>query len=197
MPQLWADLQCARNELSDRFWQATASCRKEFTELGFTEIGFKKNKGSLSPHLCDTGGINYLDNGRHHYAQLFYVRVFNPGRATAETEELTIAFTCSFQHTELIYANKQGLFDSLPRQEIIRLPGMGVSTIYGKLKEDLARRNETPRLFPDDDSLTQWFDSNQRELFEYRVRTGLFVKMTDGEVEAARRKLPPPLPEAR
>jgi hypothetical protein len=66
--------------------------------------------------------------------------------------------------------------------------------MYDKFQKRLSKCSETPRRFPDDDSLRQWFDSKQLRFFEEQVRRGVFVRMTDDEVEVARRKLPPPLP---
>src|ERR1051326_7729490 len=74
MPALWADLECQRNELSDRFWTATARQREDFERLGFKEIGFGKIKPSanLHPSARDDGRLTYLDATRSCIGMLFY-----------------------------------------------------------------------------------------------------------------------------
>jgi hypothetical protein len=66
--------------------------------------------------------------------------------------------------------------------------------MYERFKKHLAKCSETPRRFPDDDSLHQWFDSKQLQFFEDQVRRGALIRMPDNEAEVARRKLPPALP---
>ena len=194
MPQMWADLECSKQDLSARFWEATVRHRQDFARLGFSELGLKKNRKSLNPVLRDNGGVNYLDKSRLHFGQLIYAKAYAAAPINAERESITFAFTAVFQCQNLSYTNSKGLFEVVPRYEVVRVPSGDVHSIYSKFKEHLARLAEPPRHFPDDDSLRSWFDANQREVFEHRVRTGLFIKMTDAEVEAARRKLPPPLP---
>ena len=69
-----------------------------------------------------------------------------------------------------------------------------VRTIHSAFLNHLTRIPETPRRFENAAALREWFDANQIELHEDRVRRGIFVKMSDWEVEEAKRKLPPPLP---
>ena len=61
--------------------------------------------------------------------------------------------------------------------------------IYRRFTEDLAKRKQTPIAFPDVDSIRRWFDDYQQRLLQSRVDRGLFVRMTDEEVAAARRRL--------
>jgi hypothetical protein len=196
MPMLWKDLECTKQDLSDRFWQATARQRKDFTALGFTELGFKSvKKGFLNPLIRDNGGANYLDASRRHFGQLIYNRAFYPQPISAEREIITIAFTAVVDRVVLACTNNRSPLDSLPGSEVLRVQSDAVVRIYQAFTEHLARRAEPPQHFPDDASLHSWFDDNAVEVFEYRVRTGLFIKMTDEEVAAARRKFPPPLPK--
>jgi hypothetical protein len=65
MPTMWQDLECTKQDLSERFWQATARQRQDFASLGFIELGLKKAKEFLNPLIRDRGGINYLDATRN------------------------------------------------------------------------------------------------------------------------------------
>ena len=190
MPSLWQDLECAPADLSERFWQATARHREDFSALGFTEIGFKKAKEFLNPLIRDHGGINYLDATRRYFGQLLYNKAYAPAPIPTEKETISIAFTAAFGPHSLSCTNNKTPFDSMPQNEVVRVQSNDVRTIYQTFTEHLARRSEAPQRFAHEASLRAWFDANQVAVFEYRVGTGLFVKMTDAEVEAARRKLP-------
>src|SRR3954465_14685595 len=74
MPSLWADLECQRDELSDRFWKATSGQRESFEHLGFKEVGFGKVRPSLRLHpmVQDNGKITFLDAARSCIGMLFY-----------------------------------------------------------------------------------------------------------------------------
>lgn len=194
MPLSWADLKCERQDLSERCWQATAPHREAFQRLGFRELGFKKVRGILNPVILDNGGINYLDATGSHFGQLIYHRVYLGGPNRAAREQVTIAFTAVFEDCVLSYTNNRKTFDALPRQKVVRCRSEDAPGIHQAFRENLARQPEIPRRFPDEDSLRHWFDSNQMETLEHRMRKGLYVRMTEAEVEAARRKLPPPLP---
>jgi hypothetical protein len=195
MPTLWTELECSKQDLSERFWTSTVRQRQAFASLGFSELGFKKLKRILNPLHRDNGGINYLDATRSHFGQLIYNRTHVPAPVEADKEQVTIAFAAVFQQGTLSYTNDKSPFDPLPQHEIVRHPSDDVGSLYHEFLERLKRRPEAPRRFPDVDSLRRWFDSNQLEVFEDRVQRGLFIKMSDAEVEVARRKLPPPLPE--
>lgn len=185
MPKLWKDLECAKEDLPERFWQATVLQRQDFTELGFTELGFKRVKDVMNPLIRDIGGVNYIDASRRHFGQLVYSRVFMPAPIRAERERITIAFTAVFGQTVFSCVNKKSPFDSAPGIEVLRVQSDDAKGIYQAFVEHLARRNEQSRHFPDESSLQSWFDANATEVFEYRVRTGLFIRMTDAEVAAA------------
>jgi len=183
-----------QRDLSERFWAATARQRQDFAGLGFAELGFKKVKESLSPLIRDSGGVNYIEASRRHFAQLLYNRTFATA-ISAERERITIAFTAVFGGVTFTCTNNRSPFDTVPRHQVVRVQSEDATYIYKLFTEHLSRRGEQPQHFPDDASLRSWFDANALEVFEYRVRTGLFIKMTEGEVAAARRKLPPPLPK--
>ena len=45
MPQTWADLECSKQDLSERFWQATARPREDFASLGSPSLALKRLEG--------------------------------------------------------------------------------------------------------------------------------------------------------
>jgi hypothetical protein len=194
MPTSWADLECSESALSTRFWAATARQREAFADLGFTGIGFKKLRRILSQLHRDDGGINYLDGSRCHFGQIIYHRLFVPAPVRADREHITIAFTAVFERGSLSYSNSKSPFDPLPHHEVVRCSTPDVSQLYSKFVEHLNGRPQPPRHFADDQSLRRWFDANQVEVFEAKVRRRLILRMTDAEVETAQRRLPPPLP---
>jgi hypothetical protein len=185
-------LECAPQDLSERFFQMAAPHRREFERLGFTEVGLKKLRRLLNPNHRDNGGINYLDTGRCHFGQLIYNKTHVPPPINADKEHLTIAFTAVFQERTLSYTNTKFGFDSLAQREVIRCPSSDVASLYQAFSNRLKQCSESPRHFPDLHSLRTWFDSNAGEAFEDRVRRRLYIRMNDEEVEAARRKVPPP-----
>jgi len=195
MPMFWGDLESTERGLSARFWEATARHRKDFQSLGFIAVGFKKLTRILNPLHRDNGGVNYLDTTRSHFGQLIYNRTCVALPLDADKEQVTIVFTAVFERGNVSYTNNNSPFGSLPHHDVFRLSSDDVGLMYRKFAEHLKSRTEPPRRFPDDDSLRRWFDANQMEIFEDRVQRGIFIRMSDGEVETVRKKLPPPLPE--
>jgi hypothetical protein len=194
MPQMWADLECREQELSERFFQAISPHREALKRLGFTELGFKKLKRVLNPNHRDDGGINYLDKTRCHFGQLIYNRSHVPPPVSTEREQLVIAFTAVFERGTLSFTNNTKTpLGSVPHHDVVRTPSGDGADIYPRFIKHLTHYNELPRCFPDLQSLQSWFDANATDVFEYRVRRGLFIRMSDDEVAAALRKLPPPL----
>ena len=197
MPGLWAVNECKQEDLSPDFWQATKPHRRDFEQLGFVACGYSKVTKTLNPRIRDPGGIFYLDPTRRHFGQLIYLRHYRPSRR-AEINEIVIAFTAVFEHRSLSCTNRRKSFDSPDAGEVIRLDSYDVPLIYRRFREELQRRPDSPRAFPDLESLRQWFDARQLKHFEDRVRRRLFIPMTNPEIAAARAALqsagPPPLP---
>ena len=196
MPGLWADLECAKNDLSDRFWEATLKQRKSFEQLGFVECGFGRLKPgmNLNPAYRDQGKINYLDSSRSCTGGLLYSRIRPPPPIDRDIEQVSIWFTCVFQKASVSCTNNKHSFDPTRGDEVARVISDDVAVIHARFLSLCSRRTQAPRVFPDDASLRAWFDAHQIQAFENRVRRGLFVKMSDQEIEEARRELPPALP---
>lgn len=195
MPGLWAENECKTEDLSPDFWQATKPHRRDFEQLGFTRCRLSKQIKILNPLIRDTGAIFYLDSSRRYFGQLLYNRHYQPSRH-AEINEIVIAFTAVFEHDSFSCTNNRKSFDSLSSAKVCRLQSYDVHRIYHRFQEELQRRSDSPRTFPDVESIRQWFDARQIKNFEDRVRRGLFIPMSDGEIEAARAAMQPGSPPA-
>jgi hypothetical protein len=193
MPGTWAELECQEQKLSDAFRKATAVHREKFKQLGFAEQGFKNLTRVLNPNSRDMGGINYLDSSRCHFGQLIYNRYYMPS-LQSEKESVVISFMAVFQNETFGYTNNPDFFEAVPNQNVVRLQSNDVVFIYEQFVQHLKQRSDLPRQFPDLQSLQTWYDSNALGIFEYRVRRGSWVRMSDYEVAVAQRKLRPPLP---
>ena len=187
MPNTWAELECPERELSDAFRKATAVHREKFKQLGFTEQGFKKNTRVLNPNARDSGGINFLDGSRRHFGQIIYNRSYVPA-LRSEKETIVIAFTAVFPNEVFSCTNHVDFLEPVPNSNVIRLKSDDAGQIHEQFANHLKQRTDSPRHFPDLSSLQAWFDSNMATIFEYRVRRGLWVRMSDFEVEKFRRR---------
>jgi hypothetical protein len=188
MPNTWAELECPERELSEAFHKATASYREKFKQLGFIGQGFKKLTRVLNPNARDMGGINYLDGSRCHFGQIIYNRSQVPSQPS-EKETVVIAFTAVFPSEVFSCTNHVDFLEPVPNTTVIRLKSDDAGYIHEQFITLLKQRTDTPRHFPDQPSIQAWFDSNMLTIFEYRVRRGAWVRMSDYEVEKARLQL--------
>ena len=194
MPETWAEMECKEEELSAEFFHVAEPYRQAFKPLGFSEVGFKKLKRVLNPLHRYSGGINFLDGSRRHYAQLRYVKLYAPPPINRDRKTVVVSFTAVFREKTVSYANKtRSPFEAVENHEVFGVATDDVAVIYQRFADHLKRQKEEPRSFPDLQSLQSWFDSDKREVFEQRVRRGYFIPMTDAEVAALRGKLPPVL----
>ena len=196
MPGLWSDTNCANTDLSGRFWQATEPHRQIFVRLGFSECKHSMVKNHLNPLYRDNGGIIYLHSNRSHIGMLIYAKLHLSPPIDRDVEHMTIAFTAAFASGAASCTNTKDRYDPLPGREVTKVPSNDPAFIYARFLEKLKHCAQTPLDFPDRDSLQRWFDGNQIEIFESRVKRKLFIQMSDHEVEEARRRLlavPPPL----
>jgi len=194
MPSTWAELEYPEQDLSAAFRKATATHREKFKQLGFTEQGFKKLTRILNPIARDMGGINYLDGSRCHFGQLIYNRSYVPS-LHSEKENLIFSFTAVFPNEVFSCTNHSEFLEPVPGHNVVRLQSDDVVYIHEQFVHHLKQRTDSPHHFPDLLSLQGWFDSNAFKTFEYRVRRGAWVRMSDYEVAVAQRKLPPPIPK--
>lgn len=188
MPGTWTELECPEQELSEAFRKATARHREKFKELGFVETGFKKLKRVLNPNARDMGGINYLDASRCYFGQLIYNRAYASAQQM-EKETVVMAFTAVFPDEVFSCTNHVDFLEPVPKQNVIRLTMVDMENIHDQFLHHLKQRDKSPRHFPDMSSLRTWFDANTTDIFEHRVRSGAWVRMSDYEVELFRRRL--------
>jgi len=188
MPSLWGDTECRQEALSEEFRLATKPHQLDFERLGFTVCRFSKATKNLNPMLRDSGSITYLDPTRCHCGQLLFLRRYvRPGGK--EVNNIVIAFTAAFEKGSLSCTNHKKTFDPPDENEVIRFAPCDANFIYQQFLQQLRKRKEAPRHFPDTESLRRWFDARQVKAFEERTRRRLFVPMTDQEVEAAKARL--------
>ena len=196
MPELWADTECGREELSDRLWEFTASHRAAFERLGFAITGFNRIKRQLNLHMNsrDGGGIQWLHANRSYVGLILYSRHRMPEPVNQAREKVIIAFTAVFPGGTFACTNNRLGFDPLPGQEVLRLKRDDPVFLFEHFLRAVERRGEVPVSFPDAGALRRWHDGQEMKHFESRVKRRLFVRMSDEEVRRAQRSFPPPLP---
>jgi hypothetical protein len=187
IPNTWADLNCREDELTDAFRKAVAPHREKFRGLGFSELGFKRSTRILNPNSRDLGGINFWNESRTCFGQLFYNRTYVPTLQT-EKETIVISFTAVSPNEVFSCTNMADYLEPIPNHTVLRLKSDDAGFIHEQFIQQLKQRSGAPRQFSDLASLQAWFDANHQEVFEHRVRCGVWVKMSDYEVERARRK---------
>lgn len=198
MPQLWKDLECEQQDLSDHFWQMTHRHRDAMEKLDFVCTGFSKFKPTLNltPNVLETGRISYLHKNNSYIGIILYRRSHVPGPVYKTRDMIIIAFTAVYKDQSLSVTNNKLVFEPDADQKVIRILKDDASLLYDEFLKAVQREQEQPVVFSDHDQMRQWFDSRQIKSFETRVKRGLFIKMTDLEIEQARRRVPPPLPKA-
>lgn len=194
MPGLWAENECKKEDLSEEFWLATKPHRKDFEELGFTQCRLAKSK-TLNPRIADLGLIGYLDSTRCYFGHVSYIRVRRAGNR--HRNQIHIRFTAMFETGSVSCTNNKQSFDSFEESDVTYLDSFDVKFVYQQFLQRIQSRKDSPRQFPDLESLQQWFDSRQQRMLEEYVRRRLFLPMTDAEVAAAQARLQssaPPIP---
>jgi hypothetical protein len=187
MPGLWAEQERKPEDLSPEFWQATKPHRADFEKLGFVQChlgkaGKKHDKLSESS-IRDSGAIYYHDPTRSYFGQLLYMRTSAKSQGK-ETNAIRISFTAAFKQEILSCTNRTFTYDSVQNARVVRIDSYDVPVIYDRFRKELLKRPETPRSFPDLESLRQWSDALKIKSFEERVRRRLFIRMTEPEVAA-------------
>lgn len=176
MPSTWTELESPESELSEHFSKAVAAHREQFKLLGFAEEGFKNLKRVLNPGHRENCGINYLDRSRCMFGQLLYNRFYMPA-FNCDKEGIIIAFTAIFDREILSCTNNMSqAVEALPNHKVFRIESQDVAFLYQKFVEELKQRTEQPRRFTDLQALQTWFDANALEIFEDKVRRGLWVR---------------------
>jgi hypothetical protein len=107
----------------------------------------------------------------------------------SEKENVVISFTAVFSNEVFSCTNHVDFLEPGPNQNVIRLKSDDIGYIHEQFIQNLKQRADSPRHFPDLPSIQTWSDANALATFEFRVRRGAWVRMSDYEVEKARRKL--------
>jgi len=197
MPQLWADLECDRQALSEQFWQRTTKQREAIEKLGFVSCGFSrlKNELSLNRLNVDNGKVTYIHKNNIHISLVLYHKTRIPEPVNKEKEEIVVAFSAAFPIGSLSCSNARGGFEPNPDEQVTRNYTDDVFALYETFLNALKQKSAQPLTFSTPEQMRQLFDERLIKRFENRVKRGLFVKMTDEEIAEARRKIPPPLPK--
>jgi hypothetical protein len=189
MPSLCAETDCSADELSPRFWEATQSQRSAFERLGFAPGFYSKLKRNLNPMYLDDGAVTYLRSGQAHVGTLVFGRLQVPSPVNPVRETTVVGFTVAFETGSLSFINSKKRFDALPSHEVVQVQSSDPALIHSRFGSHLARQARTPRIFANRDEVRRWLDECRLESFEAHVARGLYVRMTDEEVERARQKM--------
>jgi hypothetical protein len=197
MPQLWADLECDQQMLPEEFWPKTARHREAVEKLGFVCCGFSrlKNELSLNRLNLDNGKVTYIHKNNIHIALVLYHKTRIAEPVNKEKEEVVVAFTAAFPIGSLSCSNAKGGFEPNADEQVVRNYTDDVLVLYETFLNALKPKSAQPLTFSTTEQMKQLFDERLVKRFENRVKRGLFIKMTDLEIEQARRRIPPPLPK--
>jgi hypothetical protein len=191
MPRLSADMECSKQDLSDRFWQMTAKHSEAMERRGFIARGFTKGNDRLNLNLAilDSGSIYYLHENKSHIGTIIYAKSCLPTPISKDREQVVTAFTAAFHNGSFSCTNHKRGFEPNLDQQVIRIYKDDVNLLHDEFLKALKRKQDQPIVFSDLKQMHQWFDANKIRSFENRVKRGLYVKMTDAEVNAARTKI--------
>jgi hypothetical protein len=197
MPSLCAETDCAADELTPEFWRATERHRAVFERLGFKLCFHSKLKRNLIASSLDNGAATYLHSNQSHVATLVYAKHQLPPPLNKIREHVTVAFIVAYENNSVAFTGTKAHFDPIPGHKTVLVKNSDPSVVHDRFLSHVQRKPEAPRTFNDCNALRAWTDENRIKSFEARVARGLFVRMTDEEVEQAQRKMsrvkPPPL----
>jgi hypothetical protein len=189
MRSLCAETECRADELSPHFWRATEAQCGAFERLGFSPCFYSKLRRNLNPMYLDNGAITYLHSGQSHVGTLVYGRLQVPAPLNQVRETVVIGFTAAFESGSVSFTNSKDRFDPLPGRRAVLVRSVDPVRVYDQFVSYLRSRPQTPRVFGGCAPVRQWLDECQLESFDARVARGLYERMTDHEVEEARRKM--------
>jgi len=189
MPSLCAETDCRADELSPQFWRATESQRAAFGRLGFAPCFYSKLRRNLNPMYLDNGAVTYLHSGQSHVGTLVYGRLQVPAPLNQVRETVVVGCTAAFEKSSVSFTSSKDHFDPLPGRQAVLVQSADPAAIYERFVFHLRGQRQTPRVFAGCEAVRQWLDECRLESFEARVARRLYVRMTDDEVEQARRKM--------
>jgi hypothetical protein len=186
MPNTCAETYCKPDELSQRFWQAAESQRAAIDGLGFATCFYTRLKRNLNPMYLDEGGITYLHSDRLFVCTLVYGRIQGPPPLNQVREVVVVGFSAAFRNGSVSFTNSKDRFDTLPGRQTVLVASADPEAVYKQFVSHLMEQPEPPRVFDDCAAVRDWLDACRTEAFEARVARGLFVRMSDAEVQQAR-----------
>jgi hypothetical protein len=189
MPSLCAETDCRADELSPQFWRATETQRAAFERLGFAPCFHSKLRRNLNPMYLGDGAITYLHSGQSHVGTLVYGRIQAPAPLNQVRETVVVGFTAALEGGSVSFTNSKDHFDPLPGRQAVLVGSADPAPIYDQFVSHLRSRAQMPRVFAGCAPVRQWLDECRLESFEARVARGLYVRMSDDEVEEARRNM--------
>ena len=104
-------------------------------------------------------------------------------------ETVVLGFTAAFDKRSVSFTNSKEHFDPLPGRKAVLVRSPDPAALYERFVSYLHGQPQTPRVFGGCEPVRRWLDDCRLESFEARVARGLYVRMTDDEVEQARRKM--------
>lgn len=130
--------------------------------------------------------MSYLHSNHCHFGTLVFARL---QVASIIRERVVIGFAAAFDTGSVTFTNSKGHFDALPGRQTVLVHSGDPAFVYERFLSHLSKHSEPPRNFANCDAVRQWLDQCRLESFEARVARGLYVRMTDEEVEQARQKM--------
>jgi hypothetical protein len=189
MPTPCAETDCAPGELSARFWEATQFQRATLERLGFGSSYFSTLRRNLNPMYLDDGSVTYLHANHSHIGTVVYGRLLRPALLKQVREVVVVGITAVFERQSITFTNSKDHLDPLPGRKAVLVQTADPAVMYEKFACFLASQSEQPRVFAGVEGMRQWLDERRLESFEARVGRGLYVRMTDQEVQQARQKM--------
>ncbi len=189
MPQRQCDLACQREELSARCREMLTPVQQKLTAAGFTLVQHNKLTHHLSPMFRDSGAILAVHANRAYVATSIYTKHYHTRPVVHEKEWILLTLSAVYPNGSFTVYNNKSYFNP-PSGSIARyILTEDFDVIYPFFLRLVQQQKETPLTFSDNDALLQRVDARHMRQFERHVARGLYVRMTDEEVEQARAKL--------
>lgn len=160
------------------------SVKVELQKLGFEQFWYYSNTQSLS----DSGGyaIMALHSARQVTAKVLYVFYHN-------RERMVVVFNSSFTDgTTVGSTNKKKEFNPLPELVVVRKVGCDAACLLKLHQDKVAQlcQTKTPVTLAGLDDVSVFEDKLIQEVYDDKIRRGIWVEMTEPEIAALRAQPP-------
>lgn len=190
MPSLSADLECTIEELPPQFLARTESQRTAIESLGFVPCFYAKLRRNINARMLETGSVTYLHSGGSYMGIIISGTVQTPPPVNRIKEYVHVVFTAVIDDKVESFSNATQRFDLSVEGRSTFVNSNDVGVIYQRFVHCIASRRPATRVFTGCEDLREWLDEMRLKGFEAKVKRGLFVRMTDAEVEQARLRMP-------